>query len=67
MCSFCFANQVDYISMFKLDLFLCSIHACAELPKNTKCLMDCEAAEILQGIQDRMVVLSADPAIKIPM
>lgn len=37
-----------------------------ELPRNAKCLMDCEAAEILQGIQDRMVVISADPAIKIP-
>ncbi|KAI5671290.1 hypothetical protein M9H77_11654 [Catharanthus roseus] len=38
-----------------------------ELPENTKCLMDCEAAEILQGIQDHMVVLSSDPAIKIPI
>nr|XP_027087267.1 DNA-directed RNA polymerases IV and V subunit 4-like isoform X1 [Coffea arabica]XP_027087269.1 DNA-directed RNA polymerases IV and V subunit 4-like isoform X1 [Coffea arabica] len=38
-----------------------------ELPKNVKCLMDCEAAEILQGIQDRMVVISADPSIKIPI
>ncbi|CAI9087084.1 OLC1v1021064C1 [Oldenlandia corymbosa var. corymbosa] len=37
-----------------------------ELPKKTKCLMDCEAADILQGIQEKMVVLSADPAIKLP-
>ncbi|XP_022979017.1 DNA-directed RNA polymerases IV and V subunit 4-like isoform X1 [Cucurbita maxima] len=39
-----------------------------ELPKNVKCqcLMDCEAAQILQGIQDQMVLLSADPTIKIP-
>lgn len=38
-----------------------------ELPENTKCLMDCEAREILQGIQDHMVVLSSDSAIKIPV
>lgn len=40
----------------------------AELPKNVKCqcLMDCEAAQLLQGIQDQMVLLSADPTIKIP-
>ncbi|TYK12463.1 Calcineurin B-like protein 3 [Cucumis melo var. makuwa] len=39
-----------------------------ELPKNVKCqcLMDCEAAQLLQGIQDQMVFLSADPTIKIP-
>ncbi|CAK9170998.1 unnamed protein product [Ilex paraguariensis] len=38
-----------------------------ELPENAKCLMDCEAAEILQGIQEQMVILSEDPAIKIPI
>lgn len=38
----------------------------AELPENFKCLMDCEAAVILQGIQDHMVMLSRDAAIKIP-
>ncbi|KAI8544363.1 hypothetical protein RHMOL_Rhmol08G0290700 [Rhododendron molle] len=38
-----------------------------ELPKNAKCLMDCEAADIVQGIQEQMVVLSEDPTIKIPM
>ncbi|XP_058197607.1 DNA-directed RNA polymerases IV and V subunit 4-like isoform X1 [Rhododendron vialii] len=38
-----------------------------ELPKNAKCLMDCEAADILQGIQEQMVVLSEDPTIKIPI
>nr|GEW71012.1 DNA-directed RNA polymerases IV and V subunit 4-like [Tanacetum cinerariifolium] len=37
-----------------------------ELPENAKCLMDCEAAQILQGIQDHMVLLSKDPSIKIP-
>ncbi|KAK6932890.1 RNA polymerase subunit Rpb4/RPC9 [Dillenia turbinata] len=37
-----------------------------ELPKNAKCLMDCEAADILQGIQEQMVLLSEDPTIKIP-
>ncbi|XP_044495698.1 DNA-directed RNA polymerases IV and V subunit 4-like [Mangifera indica] len=36
-----------------------------ELPKNAKCLMDREAAYILKGIQDQMVLLSADPSIKI--
>ncbi|KAK4354349.1 hypothetical protein RND71_026543 [Anisodus tanguticus] len=35
-----------------------------ELPHNTICLMDCEAARILQGIQEKMV-LSKDPAIKL--
>uniref|UniRef100_A0A5B6ZC93 Putative DNA-directed RNA polymerases IV and V subunit 4 isoform X1 n=1 Tax=Davidia involucrata TaxID=16924 RepID=A0A5B6ZC93_DAVIN len=38
-----------------------------ELPKNAKCLMDCEAAHILQGIQEQMVILSEDPTIKIPI
>ncbi|KAK4259182.1 hypothetical protein QN277_005538 [Acacia crassicarpa] len=38
-----------------------------ELPKNVKCVMNCEAADILQGIQDRMTMLSKDPAIKIPV
>lgn len=38
-----------------------------ELPANATCLMDCEAAEILQGIQEKMVVLSDDPAIKLPV
>ncbi|XP_004486378.1 DNA-directed RNA polymerases IV and V subunit 4 isoform X2 [Cicer arietinum] len=37
------------------------------LPENFKCLMDCEAAVILQGIQDHMVMLSRDPSIKIPV
>ncbi|KAL0398918.1 UNVERIFIED_CONTAM: DNA-directed RNA polymerases IV and V subunit [Sesamum radiatum] len=38
-----------------------------ELPPNSVCLMDCEAAEILQGIQDQMVILSQDPDIKLPV
>ncbi|XP_059667224.1 DNA-directed RNA polymerases IV and V subunit 4-like [Cornus florida] len=38
-----------------------------ELPKNAKCLMDCEAAHILQGIQEQMVMLSEDPTIKLPL
>ncbi|KAA3478220.1 DNA-directed RNA polymerases IV and V subunit 4 [Gossypium australe] len=38
----------------------------AELPENVKCLMDCEAASILEGIQDQMVILSSDPTIKLP-
>lgn len=29
--------------------------------------MDCEASEILQGIQDQMVILSQDPDIKLPV
>nr|GMC47124.1 DNA-directed RNA polymerases IV and V subunit 4 [Ipomoea batatas]GME17469.1 DNA-directed RNA polymerases IV and V subunit 4 [Ipomoea batatas] len=37
-----------------------------EISENTKCLMDCEAAEILQGIHDQMTILSEDPAIKLP-
>ncbi|KAL5574824.1 hypothetical protein UlMin_016523 [Ulmus minor] len=37
-----------------------------ELPKNGKCLMACEAADILQRIQEQMVSLSKDPSIKIP-
>ncbi|XP_076933791.1 DNA-directed RNA polymerases IV and V subunit 4-like [Bidens hawaiensis] len=37
-----------------------------ELPENATCVMDCEAAQILQGIQDHMVLLSKDPTIKIP-
>ncbi|XP_057765168.1 DNA-directed RNA polymerases IV and V subunit 4-like [Salvia miltiorrhiza] len=38
-----------------------------ELPPNSACLMDCEAAEILQSIQDQMVILSQDPDIKLPV
>ncbi|KAK3007955.1 hypothetical protein RJ639_013368 [Escallonia herrerae] len=38
-----------------------------ELPEDAKCLMDCEAAQILQGIQEQMVILSEDPNIKIPI
>ncbi|XP_021828103.1 DNA-directed RNA polymerases IV and V subunit 4-like [Prunus avium] len=38
-----------------------------ELPQSAKCLMDCEAADILQGIQEQMILLSKDPSIKIPV
>ncbi|CAN1753329.1 DNA-directed RNA polymerases IV and V subunit 4 [Linum perenne] len=38
-----------------------------ELLKNAKCIMDCEAAEILQGVQDQMILLSRDPTIKLPV
>ncbi|XP_047981837.1 DNA-directed RNA polymerases IV and V subunit 4-like isoform X1 [Salvia hispanica] len=38
-----------------------------ELPPNSTCLMDCEAAEILQSIQDQMVILSQDPDVKLPV
>ncbi|KAL0685061.1 hypothetical protein Bca4012_051909 [Brassica carinata] len=34
-----------------------------ELPENAKCLMDCEAFEILQGIKEQMAVLSEDPSM----
>ncbi|KAL4562572.1 hypothetical protein LXL04_034780 [Taraxacum kok-saghyz] len=37
-----------------------------EIPENAVCVMDCEAAQILQGIQEHMVLLSTDPSIKIP-
>ncbi|CAA6672422.1 unnamed protein product [Spirodela intermedia] len=36
------------------------------LPKNVKILKDCEAATILEGIQDHLLILSDDPKIKIP-
>lgn len=35
-----------------------------ELPENVKCLMACEASDILQVIQEQMVLLSKDPTIK---
>ncbi|KAI3973910.1 hypothetical protein MKX01_030486 [Papaver californicum] len=38
-----------------------------ELPKNAKCLMDCEAEAALQGIQDQLSMLSRDPTIKLPL
>lgn len=54
----------------KLDLGFLSLswfwQFLAELPKNAKCLMDCEAAVILQGIEEQLAILSRDPAIKIP-
>nr|GMD48595.1 DNA-directed RNA polymerases IV and V subunit 4-like [Ipomoea batatas] len=39
----------------------------AEISGNTKCMLDCEAAEILQGIQEQMVVLSEYPTLKLPV
>ncbi|XP_065854714.1 DNA-directed RNA polymerases IV and V subunit 4-like [Euphorbia lathyris] len=36
-----------------------------ELPKTAVCMMDCEAAQILQGIHEQMVLLSQDPKIKL--
>ncbi|XP_065854523.1 DNA-directed RNA polymerases IV and V subunit 4-like isoform X2 [Euphorbia lathyris] len=38
-----------------------------ELPKTAVCMMDCEAAQILQGIHEQMVLLSQDPKIKLPV
>ncbi|GAV70572.1 RNA_pol_Rpb4 domain-containing protein [Cephalotus follicularis] len=38
-----------------------------ELPKEAKCMMDCEAANALLAIQEQMVVLSRDPDVKIPV
>ncbi|KFK24215.1 hypothetical protein AALP_AAs66070U000200 [Arabis alpina] len=38
-----------------------------ELPENAKCMMDCEALEILRGIKEQLNVLSEDPTIKIPV
>ncbi|KAL2580242.1 hypothetical protein AAZX31_15G116800 [Glycine max] len=38
-----------------------------KLPENIKCLIDCEAVDILQGIQERMVMLSRDSTIKMPI
>ncbi|RYR63238.1 hypothetical protein Ahy_A04g021037 isoform B [Arachis hypogaea] len=38
-----------------------------KLPENIKCIMDCEAADILHGIQEQMVMLSRDSTIKIPI
>ncbi|KAJ4836699.1 hypothetical protein Tsubulata_014861, partial [Turnera subulata] len=39
----------------------------SELPKDAKCLMNCEASQILEGIQDQMVQLSKDPTVKLPV
>ncbi|KAL5722692.1 hypothetical protein ACHQM5_006181 [Ranunculus cassubicifolius] len=38
----------------------------SDLPKNTKCMMDCEAKESLEKIQEHLVILSEDPTIKLP-
>ncbi|XP_065854713.1 DNA-directed RNA polymerases IV and V subunit 4-like [Euphorbia lathyris] len=37
----------------------------SELPKTVVCMMDYEAAQILQGIHEQMVLLSQDPKIKL--
>ncbi|PIA62599.1 hypothetical protein AQUCO_00200541v1 [Aquilegia coerulea] len=37
-----------------------------ELGKNVKCMMDCEAQDVLEKIQESMVILSEDPDIKLP-
>ncbi|KAF8108383.1 hypothetical protein N665_0109s0011 [Sinapis alba] len=39
----------------------------SELPEDAKCMMDCEAFEILEGIKKQIDVLSEDPSIKIPV
>ncbi|GMH05215.1 hypothetical protein Nepgr_007055 [Nepenthes gracilis] len=38
-----------------------------ELPTTAQCLMDCEAANILQGVQEQMIILSRDPTVKLPV
>ncbi|KMZ74232.1 DNA-directed RNA polymerases IV and V subunit 4 [Zostera marina] len=38
-----------------------------ELPKNSEIIMDCEAATILQGIQDYLPVLTRDSSLKMPI
>ncbi|XP_022714460.1 DNA-directed RNA polymerases IV and V subunit 4-like isoform X2 [Durio zibethinus] len=59
--------RVEQDSYLKLLLRLeRSLPLFAELPKNVKCLMDCEAAIILEGIQEQMVILSEDSTIKLP-
>ncbi|XP_011628250.1 DNA-directed RNA polymerase II subunit 4 isoform X2 [Amborella trichopoda] len=37
-----------------------------ELPSDSRCLMDCEAAIMLERIEEQLRTLSNDPAIKIP-
>ncbi|KAL6912213.1 hypothetical protein ACP4OV_001018 [Aristida adscensionis] len=37
-----------------------------DLPPNSRMLMNCEAAELLQEIHEHMAILSEDPKIKIP-
>ncbi|XP_020241703.1 DNA-directed RNA polymerases IV and V subunit 4-like isoform X2 [Asparagus officinalis] len=37
-----------------------------DIPEDARVIMDCEAATILQGIQDSLSVLSDDPSIKMP-
>ncbi|KAJ3699196.1 hypothetical protein LUZ61_002901 [Rhynchospora tenuis] len=37
-----------------------------EIPNGARVVMDCEAADILQEIQEHMVILSEDPTIKFP-
>nr|POE91937.1 dna-directed rna polymerases iv and v subunit 4 [Quercus suber] len=38
-----------------------------DLPENVKCMMDCEAFDILQGIQDQLPILSKDPEFRLPV
>ncbi|KXG30860.1 hypothetical protein SORBI_3004G256300 [Sorghum bicolor] len=37
-----------------------------DIPPNSRILMNCEAAELLQEIHEHMAILSEDPKIKIP-
>lgn len=55
-----------YIYILLVLAFISSFPLFADLPENVKCLMDCEAASILEGIQEQMVILSQDPTIKLP-
>ncbi|CAH8388795.1 unnamed protein product [Eruca vesicaria subsp. sativa] len=46
---------------------LLHVRVSSELPENAKCMMDCEAFEILEGIKEQLYVLSEDPTIKTPV
>jgi hypothetical protein len=37
-----------------------------EIPSGARVVLDCEATDILQEIQEHMVILSEDPTIKFP-
>ncbi|GAB2224756.1 hypothetical protein Droror1_Dr00005526 [Drosera rotundifolia] len=43
------------------------LNTAKDVPSYAQCLMDCEAADILEGVQEQMTFLSRDPTIKIPV
>lgn len=62
----CYSSPLTSTSGSFRTLVLIVVCISVELPENVKCMMDCEAVAILDGIKDHMEHLSSDATIKLP-